>query len=48
MNYQERIEKYIKENCSKCKNRKKFECDIRVFQNENVVCTKCINYERED
>lgn len=48
MNDQERAEKYKKENCSRCKNRKEFECDIRVFQSKDVICTKCINYERED
>lgn len=48
INNQERVEKYKKENCSRCKNRKEFECDIRVFQSEDAICTKCINYERED
>ena len=48
MNNQERVEKYKKENCSRCKNRKEFECDIRVFQSKDEICTKCINYERED
>lgn len=45
---EERAEKYKKENCSRCKNRKEFECDIRVFQSKDAICTKCINYERED
>mgnify|MGYP001660622371 CR=1 len=48
MNNQERVEKYKKENCNRCKNRKEFECDIRVFQSKDAICTKCINYERED
>ena len=48
LNNQERVEKYKKENCSKCKNRKEFECDIRVFQSKDAICTKCINYEREN
>lgn len=48
MNNQERVEKYKIENCSRCKNRKEFECDIRVFQSKDAICTKCINYERED
>lgn len=47
MTNQERIQKYIKEHCNKCKNKNKFGCEIRVFQNANTVCTKCINYERQ-
>lgn len=42
------IKQFKEENCSKCKNRKKFECDIRVFKNNDIVCTKCVYYERED
>ena len=46
MTNQERIEKYIKEHCSKCKNKDKFDCTIRIFQSKEVICTKCVNYER--
>ena len=47
MTNQERIQEYIKINCSNCKNKNKQDCEIRVFRNENVICTKCIAYERE-
>ncbi len=46
MTNQERIEKYVKEHCSKCKN--KAECEIRVFQYNKIICTKCVHYEREN
>ncbi len=48
MTNQERIQKYIKEHCSKCKNKNKFDCEIRVFKLANIVCTKCVNYERKE
>ena len=48
MTNQERIEKYKKEHCSKCKNKDKFDCEIRIFKNNDIVCTKCVYYERED
>ena len=47
MTNQERIEKYIKEHCQRCKNKTKFDCEIKVFKNDNTVCTKCVYYERE-
>ena len=48
MTNQERIEKYIKEHCSKCKNKEKYDCEIRVFKNNDIICTKCVYYEREN
>ena len=36
MTNQERIEKYVKEHCSKCKN--KTECEIRVNEKGNAQC----------
>lgn len=48
MTNQERIEKYKKEYCSKCKNKDKFDCEIRVFTNNDIVFTKCVYYERQD
>lgn len=48
MTDQERINKYIEEHCKNCKNKTKFDCEIRVFRNEDIVCTKCIAYEREN
>ena len=48
MTNQERIKKYKKEHCSRCKNKDKFDCEIRVFKNNDIVCTKCVYYERQD
>lgn len=48
MTNQERIEKYKKEHCSKCKNKNKFDCEIRIFKNNDTICTKCVYYERQD
>jgi len=48
MNSQERIQKYIQEHCKNCKNKNKFECEIRVFQNGETIYTRCTVYERED
>ena len=47
MNNQERIKKYKREHCTRCKNKNKFDCEIRIFTNNNIVCTKCVFYERE-
>lgn len=44
----ERLEKYKKEHCSKCKNKDKDLCDIRVFEIDKIVCTKCGFYEGEE
>lgn len=48
MTNQERIEKYKKEHCLKCKNKNKFDCEIRIFKNNDTICTKCIYYERQN
>lgn len=48
MTNQERIQKYIQEHCKNCKNKDKFECEIRVFQNGDKIYTRCNAYERED
>ena len=48
MTNQERIQKYIQEHCNNCKNKDKFECEIRVFQNGDTIYTRCRAYERED
>lgn len=29
-------------------NKDKFDCEIRVFTNNDIVCTKCVYYERQD
>lgn len=46
MNNEERYQKYIKEHCNKCKNRKTNLCNIRIFVIENTVSTKCEYYEK--
>jgi len=46
MTNQERIQKYIQEYCKNCKNKDKYECEIRVFQTDNTIKTKCDYYER--
>lgn len=48
MSNQERIQKYIQEHFKNCKNRDKFECEIRVFQNGDTIYTRCREYEREN
>lgn len=48
MTNQERIKKYTEEHCSRCKNKTKNDCEIRAFQNGDVICTKCVYYEREN
>lgn len=48
MTNQERINKYIQEHCNNCKNKEKYECEIRVFQNGDTIYTRCRAYERED
>lgn len=46
MTNQERIKKYIKEHCSKCKNKNEFDCEIRIHKRANEIVTKCDYYER--
>lgn len=47
MDTKERTEKYIKEYCPRCKNKHKFDCEIRVIQRGDIIVTKCEYYERE-
>lgn len=47
MTNQDRINKYIKENCSNCVNRDKEDCAIRIFKEGKIITTKCVYYERE-
>lgn len=46
MTTKQRLEKYIQEQCKNCKNRKGQECEIRTFECNNIICTKCVRYER--
>lgn len=46
MNNQERIQKYIEEHCKNCKNKTKYDCEIRVYKKGDTVVTKCDYYER--
>lgn len=48
MTNRERLEKYIKENCSNCKNKDKQDCNIRIFAVNKTIYTKCDYYERAD
>ena len=48
MTNKERLEKYKEEYCSKCKNKDKELCDIRVFAIDKIIYTKCGFYEREE
>lgn len=48
MTDKERYEKYIKEHCPKCKNKEKFDCEIRTFKNNDIIYTKCVYYEQEN
>lgn len=43
-----RYQKYVEEHCSKCKNKEKCNCGIKIFKQDNVKVTKCEYYERED
>ena len=48
MSTKERYEKYVKEHCGRCKNKNKYDCEIRVCNQGNIIVTKCGYYERED
>ena len=48
MTTKERYEKYVKEHCGRCKNKTKYDCEIRVCNQGNIIVTKCGYYERED
>lgn len=48
MSTKERYEKYVKEHCNSCKNKNKYDCEIRIYKQGNVTLTKCDYYERED
>lgn len=46
MTTKQRLEKYKQEQCKNCKNKKEQDCEIRTFNCNNVICTKCVRYER--
>lgn len=46
MTNSERYQKYIKEHCKNCKNKKSDLCDIRISIINGIVQTKCQFYER--
>lgn len=48
MTDKERYEKYKKEHCPKCKNKDKFDCEIRIHHQGDTTITKCDYYEREN
>lgn len=48
MTDKQRYEKYIKEHCTKCKNKDKEDCEIRILNRADEIITKCEYYEREN
>lgn len=46
MTTKQRLEKYKQEHCKNCKNKNGNNCEIRVFYTPDVICTKCVYYER--
>lgn len=48
MTNEERLRKYIQEHCKNCKNKDKELCNIRIFNLNKIIETKCEFYERED
>lgn len=48
MTDEKRYQKYIQEQCIKCKNKKEYDCEIRIHKKGDTIVTKCENYERED
>lgn len=48
MSNEDRIQKYIKENCSNCTNKETDLCDIRIFVKDKVIYTKCCYFKREE
>ena len=48
MTNEERFKKYVEEHCSRCENRIKFLCDIRITKKtDGTIETKCNYYKRE-
>lgn len=47
MTNEERVEKYIKENCKDCRHKNEDLCEIRISIVDGIVTTKCSYYERE-
>ena len=48
MTEEKRYKKYVEEHCSRCKNRDKFDCEIRIHNTGDTIITKCDYYEKED
>ena len=48
MSTKERYEKYIKEHCPRCKNKEKYDCEIRICWQGDITVTRCEFYERND
>lgn len=48
MTNEERLEKYKREYCKRCKNKTTDLCEIRVFAMNGIIYTKCSYYEVED
>ena len=48
MTNEERLKKYVEENCKNCKNKNKDLCNIKIAVINDIVKTKCNFYEREE
>ena len=48
MTNEERFKKYVEEHCSRCENKNKFLCDIRIAELDGIIETKCNYYKRGD
>lgn len=47
MTNEERLKKYVEENCKNCKNKNKDLCNIKIAVINDIVKTFCEFYERE-
>ncbi len=47
MTDEERYQKYVEEYCRRCKNKDKYNCEIKIFKQDDVKVTKCEYYERQ-
>ncbi len=48
MTKEERLQKYVEEQCKNCKNKDKFDCEIKIYKKDKETITKCEYYEKEN
>lgn len=46
MTNEERFKKYVEEYCKTCKNKTKYDCEIKIYKKGDTIVTKCEYYER--